>query len=82
MTVHNAVVCDAAMPIPYFFARGLTYLLRSLAVLISHLAAFSAQYRALLTLGFAHFQPGRQTRDAVDTGVSPLLLRSVHDPEM
>ena len=82
MTVHDAVVCNAAMPIPYFFTWGLTYLLRSLTVLISHLAVFAAQYRALLTLGFIHFQPGQQTHDAVDTGVSLLLLRSVHDPKM
>ncbi|OAX34248.1 Adenylosuccinate lyase [Rhizopogon vinicolor AM-OR11-026] len=44
-----------------FMRTGLTYLLKSLAVLISRLSAFAAQYRALPTLGFTHFQPARFT---------------------
>ena len=44
-----------------FLRTGLTYLLKSLAVLISRLAAFSAEYRALPTLGFTHFQPAQLT---------------------
>ncbi|KAF8738558.1 hypothetical protein AX14_011040 [Amanita brunnescens Koide BX004] len=44
-----------------FLKQGLTYLIRSLAVLISRLSAFSAQYRALPTLGFTHFQAAQLT---------------------
>ncbi|OJA14344.1 hypothetical protein AZE42_10673 [Rhizopogon vesiculosus] len=44
-----------------FMRTGLTYLLKSLAVLISRLSAFAAQYRALPTLGFTHFQPAQLT---------------------
>ena len=44
-----------------FIRTGLTYLLKSLAVLISRLSAFAAQYRALPTLGFTHFQPAQLT---------------------
>ena len=39
----------------------MTYLIRSLAVLISRLSAFAAQYRALPTLGFTHFQAAQLT---------------------
>lgn len=44
-----------------FIREALTYLLRSLSVLISRLSAFAAQYRALPTLGFTHFQPAQLT---------------------
>ncbi|KAF9234996.1 L-Aspartase-like protein [Melanogaster broomeanus] len=44
-----------------FLRTGLGYLLKSLAVLISRLSAFAAQYRALPTLGFTHFQPAQLT---------------------
>jgi adenylosuccinate lyase len=44
-----------------FIRTGLTFLLKSLAVLISRLSAFAAQYRALPTLGFTHFQPAQLT---------------------
>jgi adenylosuccinate lyase len=44
-----------------FLRTGLTYLLKSLAVLISRLSTFAAQYRALPTLGFTHFQPAQLT---------------------
>ncbi|PFH45639.1 hypothetical protein AMATHDRAFT_71358 [Amanita thiersii Skay4041] len=44
-----------------FLRQGLTYLIRSLAVLISRLSAFASQYRALPTLGFTHFQPAQLT---------------------
>ncbi|KAF8346468.1 adenylosuccinate lyase [Amanita rubescens] len=44
-----------------FLKQGLTYLIRSLAVLISRLSAFAAQYRALPTLGFTHFQSAQLT---------------------
>ncbi|KAF9221804.1 Adenylosuccinate lyase [Gyrodon lividus] len=44
-----------------FIRTGLTYLLKSLAVLISRLSGFAAQYRALPTLGFTHFQPAQLT---------------------
>nr|GAT56925.1 adenylosuccinate lyase [Mycena chlorophos] len=44
-----------------FLRTGLDYLIRSLSVLISRLSAFAAQYRALPTLGFTHFQPAQLT---------------------
>ncbi|KAG1849497.1 L-Aspartase-like protein [Suillus subluteus] len=44
-----------------FIRTGLTFLLKSLAVVISRLSAFAAQYRALPTLGFTHFQPAQLT---------------------
>jgi adenylosuccinate lyase len=44
-----------------FLRQGLTLLIRSLAVLISRLSSFAAQYRALPTLGFTHFQPAQLT---------------------
>lgn len=44
-----------------FIREALTYLLRSLSILISRLSAFAAQYRALPTLGFTHFQPAQLT---------------------
>jgi len=44
-----------------FIRQALTYLLHSLSVLISRLSAFAAQYRALPTLGFTHFQPAQLT---------------------
>ena len=44
-----------------FMRTGLTYLLKSLAVLISRLSAFAMQYKALPTLGFTHFQPAQLT---------------------
>jgi adenylosuccinate lyase len=44
-----------------FLREGLTLLIRSLAVLISRLSAFAAQYRDLPTLGFTHFQPAQLT---------------------
>ncbi|KIY48552.1 Adenylosuccinate lyase [Fistulina hepatica ATCC 64428] len=44
-----------------FLRVGLTYLIRSLAVLISRLSAFAAQYRDLPALGFTHFQPAQLT---------------------
>jgi adenylosuccinate lyase len=40
---------------------GLDYLIRSLSILISRLSTFAAQYRALPTLGFTHFQPAQLT---------------------
>jgi len=65
MVVHNADLI--------FLYTGFTYF-KSLAVLVSRVAAFAAQYRALPALGFTHFQPGRQTRDVVDPSASLLLL--------
>ncbi|KAF8637105.1 hypothetical protein AX17_003009 [Amanita inopinata Kibby_2008] len=44
-----------------FLRQGLTYLIRSLAVLVSRLSAFASQYRSLPTLGFTHFQPAQLT---------------------
>ncbi|KAF8888448.1 L-Aspartase-like protein [Gymnopilus junonius] len=44
-----------------FLREGLGYLIRSLAVLISRLSAFAAEYRDLPTLGFTHFQPAQLT---------------------
>lgn len=44
-----------------FLRQGLTYLIRSLAILISRLSSFAAQYRAIPTLGFTHFQPAQLT---------------------
>jgi len=44
-----------------FLREGLTYLIRSLGILISRLSAFAAQYRDLPTLGFTHFQPAQLT---------------------
>lgn len=44
-----------------FLRIGLTYLIRSLGVLISRLSAFAAEHRALPTLGFTHFQPAQLT---------------------
>ncbi|KAH8823959.1 adenylosuccinate lyase [Flagelloscypha sp. PMI_526] len=44
-----------------FLREGLGYLIKSLCVLISRLSSFAAQYRALPTLGFTHFQPAQLT---------------------
>jgi adenylosuccinate lyase len=44
-----------------FLHSALSYLFRSLAILISRLSAFASQYRALPTLGFTHFQPAQLT---------------------
>lgn len=44
-----------------FLRTGLTYLIRSLGILISRLSAFAAENRALPTLGFTHFQPAQLT---------------------
>ncbi|KAI6119102.1 L-Aspartase-like protein [Pisolithus croceorrhizus] len=44
-----------------FIRTGLTYLLKSLAVLISRLSVFAHDNRALPTLGFTHFQPAQLT---------------------
>ncbi|KAF7298700.1 Adenylosuccinate lyase [Mycena indigotica] len=44
-----------------FLRTGLDYLIHSLSVLISRLSNFAAQYRALPTLGFTHFQPAQLT---------------------
>ncbi|KAJ7657804.1 L-Aspartase-like protein [Mycena polygramma] len=44
-----------------FLRTGLDYLIRSLSILISRLSAFAAEYRALPTLGFTHFQPAQLT---------------------
>ncbi|KAG5350130.1 Phosphoribosylglycinamide formyltransferase [Termitomyces sp. Mn162] len=44
-----------------FLRTGLTYLINSLAVLISRLSVFAEEHRALPTLGFTHFQPAQLT---------------------
>ncbi|KAG6905632.1 Phosphoribosylglycinamide formyltransferase [Tephrocybe rancida] len=44
-----------------FLRTGLTYLIKSLGVLISRLSVFAEQHRALPTLGFTHFQPAQLT---------------------
>ncbi|KAF5329443.1 hypothetical protein D9619_009163 [Psilocybe cf. subviscida] len=44
-----------------FLREGLGLLIRALAVLISRLSTFAAQYRDLATLGFTHFQPAQLT---------------------
>ncbi|KAI5991238.1 L-Aspartase-like protein [Pisolithus albus] len=44
-----------------FIRTGLTYLLKSLAVLISRLSAFARENGGLPTLGFTHFQPAQLT---------------------
>ncbi|KIY73279.1 adenylosuccinate lyase [Cylindrobasidium torrendii FP15055 ss-10] len=44
-----------------FLREGLGYLIRGLAVLITRLSSFAAEYRALPTLGFTHFQPAQLT---------------------
>ncbi|KAG6830142.1 adenylosuccinase ade13 [Tricholoma furcatifolium] len=44
-----------------FLHTGMTYLIRSLSVLISRLTAFAEEHRSLPTLGFTHFQPAQLT---------------------
>lgn len=44
-----------------FLRTGLSYLIRSLGVLIARLSAFASQQRATPTLGFTHFQPAQLT---------------------
>lgn len=44
-----------------FIREALTMLIKKLAVVIDRLAKFAAEYRALPTLGFTHFQPGQLT---------------------
>ncbi|KAG6816830.1 Phosphoribosylglycinamide formyltransferase [Tephrocybe sp. NHM501043] len=44
-----------------FLRTGLSYLIKSLGVLISRLSMFAEQYRDLPTLGFTHFQPAQLT---------------------
>ncbi|KAG5650972.1 Phosphoribosylglycinamide formyltransferase [Sphagnurus paluster] len=44
-----------------FLREGLTFLIRSISVLISRLSAFADANRALPTLGFTHFQPAQLT---------------------
>lgn len=44
-----------------FIREALTMLIKKLAVVIDRLASFAAEYRALPTLGFTHFQPGQLT---------------------
>ncbi|KAG8796894.1 adenylosuccinase ade13 [Serendipita sp. 398] len=44
-----------------FLREALTLLLDKLAILISRLSAFAAQYASLPTLGFTHFQPAQLT---------------------
>ncbi|KAF7364826.1 Adenylosuccinate lyase [Mycena venus] len=58
----NGVECfQTVTPTSYFLRTGLDYLIRSLSILISRLSTFAAQYRALPTLGFTHFQPAQLT---------------------
>ena len=82
MTVRNGDVCDAAI----ISSHRTHYLFMSLAVLVSCLAAFATQYRALPTLGFAHFLVDlRRLADARHCGyrcVSPSPQKCVRDPEM
>lgn len=44
-----------------FIREALTMLIKKLAMVIDRLAKFAAEYRALPTLGFTHFQPGQLT---------------------
>ncbi|CDZ98090.1 adenylosuccinate lyase [Phaffia rhodozyma] len=44
-----------------FLRDGLTLVINKLAVVISRLADFAEQYKALPTLGFTHFQPAQLT---------------------